>query len=301
MAMSEKIKTRRVVILIICTVIFIRAFFWSLYAFQNDLLQRTSGNTFGVDQKVPNRMEVQILFLSADLNKDDLFVRITPKPHGTFAIQESDGSESDEMSTDLTFNISVEGGKGTIPLKKNNPAPSIDGTLTVFDGRTSDYPFDKHRAELYAYFVNPKTGQRDIPIEVVFSGTLAGYNIDTQAIQGYDSPNKVGVNISISRTIVTKAFSMFILTLMWVVSLIVLFIALSVLFQNRPIETTLFSFMGTIIFALPAIRNLQPGIPPVGTLTDFLSFFWAEILVVISVGIMFYCWQTRYKSKSQES
>ncbi|NKB17610.1 MAG: DUF4436 family protein [Pseudanabaena sp. CRU_2_10] len=56
--------------------------------------------------------------------------------------------------------------------------------------------------------------------------------------------------------------------------------------------------MGALLFALPAVRNIQPGIPPVGTLTDFLSFFWAEALIATAVVIMFYCWFTRYQPKN---
>ena len=45
-----------------------------------------------------------------------------------------------------------------------------------------------------------------------------------------------------------------------------------------------------LIFALPTIRNCQPGIPPIGTVTDIGCFFWVE-LIAISTAILLLCGQ----------
>jgi hypothetical protein len=292
MATSQAIKTRRIVVGIVCIVLFFSAFFAALYAYKNDLTQRSSGYSFGVDEKEPNRMSIPINFLAVDPIKGDLSIRVMPIPHGSFAI-----ADTSLMSADLTFNISIEGSKGEVALKKKKAPASVDGTLSLFNGRVSDYPFDSHEAEVYLYLTNPKDEKQEIPMEVDFLGALPGYNIDTDIIKGFDSAEEIGVKIKISRSIITKAFAMFILVAMWVVPLAVLFMALAVLLQNRPVEVGMFAYMGALLFALPAVRNIQPGIPPVGALTDFLSFFWAEILVAIAQMIIFYCWLTRYKPK----
>jgi hypothetical protein len=41
-----------------------------------------------------------------------------------------------------------------------------------------------------------------------------------------------------------------------------------------------------LIFGLPALRNAQPGVPPIGAFCDFISFIWAELIVAVS-GLMF--------------
>ena len=38
-------------------------------------------------------------------------------------------------------------------------------------------------------------------------------------------------------------------------------------------------FAMALIFGLPALRNIQPYVPPVGVLGDYFSFIWAELLV----------------------
>jgi len=43
------------------------------------------------------------------------------------------------------------------------------------------------------------------------------------------------------------------------------------------------------LFAFPAVRNSQPGVPPVGTWGDFVSFFWAESMIALALGILWFC------------
>ena len=41
-----------------------------------------------------------------------------------------------------------------------------------------------------------------------------------------------------------------------------------------------------LIFALPSFRNSMPLAPPFGSLSDWISFFWAESFAVIGLFIM---------------
>jgi len=47
----------------------------------------------------------------------------------------------------------------------------------------------------------------------------------------------------------------------------------------------------SLIFGLPALRNnVQPGVPPVGVFSDYISFIWAELIVAISTVIVVWTW-----------
>jgi hypothetical protein len=37
-----------------------------------------------------------------------------------------------------------------------------------------------------------------------------------------------------------------------------------------------------LLFAFAIVRNAQPGTPPIGTYSDFISFFWAEVIIALS-------------------
>jgi len=72
---------------------------------------------------------------------------------------------------------------------------------------------------------------------------------------------------------------MFLMVLMWAISIALLWVTLSVLFRRRQMQIPLLNVFGVVLFALPTLRNVQPNAPPLGSLTDVLSFFWCESLV----------------------
>jgi hypothetical protein len=51
-----------------------------------------------------------------------------------------------------------------------------------------------------------------------------------------------------------------------------------------------------MIFALPAIRNVQPGSPPIGCTADYLGFFWALLLVTAGAMILLLNYIKMYKA-----
>jgi hypothetical protein len=44
---------------------------------------------------------------------------------------------------------------------------------------------------------------------------------------------------------------------------------------------------------LPALRNVQPGVPVVGAFGDYVSFIWSEIIVGLSAMIIIWKWLLR--------
>jgi hypothetical protein len=57
----------------------------------------------------------------------------------------------------------------------------------------------------------------------------------------------------------------------------------------------------SLIFGLPALRNIQPGVPPVGVLGDYFSFIWAELFVAASAIIMMWTWLLRSNKSKKTS
>jgi hypothetical protein len=55
-----------------------------------------------------------------------------------------------------------------------------------------------------------------------------------------------------------------------------------------------------LIFGLPALRNVQPNVPGMGVLSDYMSFIWAECMVSISAIMLAWIWVIRSR-RSRES
>lgn len=291
---TRKLLIKRIIITLIFLALFIGAFSGALYFYQNDRTQRSANLTFG-DEKEPNRMEVTVTLLGVDPVKGELNFRFASLPEGTYAAKE------ERLSKDLKFFTGIESGKAEVTLEKNRIPDPVTGTISLASGKVSDYPFDAHSSNLYLFFSNPKDEQEEIPMLVHFHGAITGYNIDADYIPKTEfesSDSYIGLRINVSRSVITKSFAIFIMIAMWMIGLVVFVMVMVMVWQPRPIEFGMFTLNAAMLFALPAVRNLQPNVPPPGSLSDFLSFFWAESLVAISLPILFFTWLTRYKKPS---
>jgi hypothetical protein len=287
---SRKLLIKRILIIVIFVALFIGSFAGSLYFYQRDRTQRSADQSFG-DEKAPNRIDVAISLLGVDPIKGELNLRFAPSPEGKFA---KDG----RLTQDLKFFTGIESGKSEVTLEKNRIPETVNGSISLYGGRVSDYPFDVHNSDFYLFFTNPKDETQDIPMHVNFYGAVSGFNIDVDYIPKAEfesSDEYMGIRVRVSRSVIIKAFSIFLMLAMWLIGLVVFTLTLVVVFQPRPIEFGMYTLIAGMLFALPAVRNLQPGVPPLGSLTDFLSFFWAESLVALAMPILFFCWLTRYK------
>jgi Domain of unknown function (DUF4436) len=56
-----------------------------------------------------------------------------------------------------------------------------------------------------------------------------------------------------------------------------------------------------LIFGLPALRNIQPGVPGVGVLSDYISFIWAEFIVSTSAIALAWTWIIRSRRKEGQA
>jgi len=290
---SRKLLVKRIIIMLLFLTLFIGAFSGALYFYQNDRTQRSADLIFG-DDKEPNRLDVEISLLGVDPIKSDINLRFVPIPQGSYA-------KDARLTKDLKFFTGIESGKAEVTLEKNRIPDAVTGSLSIAKGRVSDYPFDVHSSDFYLFFTNPKDEKEEIPMTVGFYGAISGYNIDVDYIPKAEfesSDSYIGLRVTVSRSVITKSFSIFLMVAMWLIGLVIFTMTMIVVWQPRPIEFGMFTLIAGMLFALPAVRNLQPNVPPLGGLSDFLSFFWAESLVAISMPILFFTWLTRYKKPS---
>jgi hypothetical protein len=68
--------------------------------------------------------------------------------------------------------------------------------------------------------------------------------------------------------------------------------------NGSPVDLVPLSISISLIFGLPAPRNPQPGVPPVGAFGDYISFIWAEIIVGVSAIIIIWTWLLRSHKSS---
>jgi hypothetical protein len=188
------------------------------------------------------------------------------------------------LSRDLDLYVSSATGKNVHEFKKGKRMNPVEAVVEIYEGEPMDYPFDSHTAEL-SFFFEPgagkggeATGAEAIPVAVELRGSVAGLRLDTEYAKE-NTPDHAVIEIGIQRASTAVFFSVFIMIAMWALVIGVLFLVFRVFAGHRKIEISMFSFLGALLFAFPALRNSQPGTPPIGTMSDFIAFFWAEVII----------------------
>lgn len=266
--------------------------------------------------KSPNFIEVVAKVLSIDPIKGDVSVRLEFAPHGN--LSKEDGT----LARNIKFDVNSSNGKQEVSFEKGKRMTPTEAVLNMYDGSVTDYPFDRHKSELIFYFVakpdkpaeKPKSAEEnppgetkpeteapdtedvEVPFTLDFSPTMAGYNIELAKSKDSDD-TFVDAEMSISRSSMVKFFSVFVILLMWGVSLAVLALVFTTIIGGRKVEIAMFSFIATLLFAFVAVRNSQPAVPPIGTMSDYLSFFWAEVILALCLLVIVFTWVLRPAAK----
>lgn len=287
--MEEPKKSKKgLVIGLILLLVLAAAYVFVLCAFKNEGDNRAA--VLAPNEKLGNdRIEAYARIVSADPVKGDLSVRLTFTPHGS--LLSADGVT---LSRDLLLDVSSAAGKHAYEFKKGKRMDPVEAIVEIYDGEPMEYPFDKHEAQLSFYFEPAGASEADksVPVAVQLYGSVSGLKIDAEYAKE-NADDHVVVDLSLCRAPTAIFFSVFIMAAMWSLTLGVVFLVFRVLAGHRKIEISMFSFLGALLFAFPALRNSQPGTPPIGTLSDFLAFFWAEVLIALSLLAVVLTWLIR--------
>jgi hypothetical protein len=281
------------IVILLLLLIFAGAYIFVLSAYKSEGANRAAELTADTQKAGENRIDVTGRIVTADVIKGDVVVRLEFTPKGSFL--SPDGAT---LARDLDLYVASATGKNVHEFKKGKRMSPIEAVVEIYEGEPMDYPFDTHAAEL-TFFFEPAAakggetgGNETIPVAVELRGSVAGLRIDTEYAKE-NTPDHTVIDITVGRATTAVFFSVFIMIAMWALTFGVVFLVYRVFAGHRKIEISMFSFLGALLFAFPALRNSQPGTPPIGTLSDFIAFFWAEVIIALCLLSVVICWLVR--------
>ena len=328
--MSEKVKARDVVITIAVIVVLAIGLVMVLRIYKNEGELR-SASISDTGEKDPNHIEVAVKLMSIDPNKGDVVARMEFEPKGIYIAndgltlardvkllvngatgkQEIDFPKGKRMNPmEVTVNMH-EGLVTDYPFDKHKaylemyflpgkeekkstdtaakpaqaaatPTPAPE-TPPAGDEGTTEQP---KKAEV------EEEADDEISIGVDFEASISGFKIEAAKAKE-STDDYVGIDMTIARASTTKFFSFFVMAMMWGLTIAVLLLTLSCVLRGRKVELAMFSFTAALLFAFAAVRNAQPGTPPIGTYSDFISFFWAEVIIALCLIALVFTWLLR--------
>ncbi|HTV04168.1 MAG TPA: DUF4436 family protein [Acidobacteriaceae bacterium] len=141
---------------------------------------------------------------------------------------------------------------------------------------------------------------RQVPISISVSASTPGMKYTGEVIRSNDIPATC-VRLDLKRPYNLVNASITVMCLMMGIALSIVAMALTaIVSRGEKLDVLPLSLSIGLIFGLPALRNIQPGVPPVGVLGDYFSFVWAEIFVAAAAIIMALTWVFN-KKKSPDS
>jgi len=270
----------------------------------------------------PNRVDDGIVVdgtvTTVDLTKNVMTLRITVDPVGSF-----DPNDSNVPSQPITMYYTGVDGTKKVTFEAGKPIGATDLTLSLQEADDpivpqvaspiqGSYPWDTYLAQVHLLFLTPKAAAPSagattasgaasgsgasapadavqdalVPANLVIYKTVPAFSV-VEAKQRITPEGVINVSLEVSRAGTAKFFSLLVTVIMWALAVGVLLITVSVAKRRRKLETAQISMMAVILFAMPAaLRSFQPGIPPPGVLSDFYGFFWADIVVALSLVTM---------------
>lgn len=290
---GKKITTKEILVLLSGVIIAVVLFYVMMGLFRNEITKEPYVN-FDQNEADSNHIELTLQITNIDPVKGDVQIRVNPEPVGSFS------EDSVTLSKDITIYTNSNSGKNEFIFKKGSRINPFEVTVDMYDGYLMEYPYDKHKAFISLYIVTPEkdsSGQienMEVPIvkETNFLASIQGYRVST-ANEIESSGGYTGLEIYLERTSAVKMFSQFIMILFWLITISIALVVFSIVFRNRKVEYSMFAFLSAMLFAMPALRGVQPFVPTIGCLSDYAAFFWAEGVIAASLLIMVFTWLKR--------
>ncbi len=266
---------------------------------------------------------INVRVMSIDTAQRLLHERIRLIPMGRFAIDKT------TPATDLKLLINSASGKQAVVFPKGERIVPIEFT-SLLSGNQNRYPFDRYTTDIELVVTAPAqkiaepvpednldentdplattliVGASDldrsetIPIKENFIASISGVKFDGTVTQN-DTYKLMHTTIAMRRANNVITVSVMIMVIMFVLAISVVGMVLHVNASPGEMNLLPLSLCVTLIFGLPALRNIQPGVPAVGILSDSMSFIWAEMMVSISAIALAWTWIVRSRRDKEVS
>jgi hypothetical protein len=177
----------------------------------------------------------------------------------------------------------------TQPLSSNIPAGSgAPGGAGVPETTEGEVSHGDHLA-VGATALRQST---TVPLTIALSASTPGIKFSGN-VSRENSLEVTGIDLQIRRADNVIAVSILLMMLMIGLAMSLLGMVFKAMTFGSKVDLVPLSIAISLIFGFPALRNVQPGVPPVGAFGDFLSFIWAEIIVGTSAIILIWTWLLR--------
>jgi Domain of unknown function (DUF4436) len=223
----------------------------------------------------PNRIDVAATILRVDPSTRQAQVRVQMTAEGTLADRDVPGVPA--KTIDL-FTTSASRAMLTYPAA----TPPAEQTINVplASGWPTDYPQDRYTLTL-GFSARGGDGQA-VPVDVNVGSFDSLFELYAPEAADAEASATV-LNLTARHTRGGWLLAWFLMIAAWALAIVVAGAAWFLITERRGLVWPGFGWMAATLFALVSLRNAAPGSPPIGSLIDYMAFFWAELIVAASL------------------
>ena len=220
--------------------------------------------------------------IGVDPSADAMTIRLEFAPLGPYA------RDDILLSRGVNVFISTAKGRSVIHFPAGSVMSPTEAVVSLTGGELLDYPFDSYKSALVVFAGDER--RRPVPVSMEVSTGFNGFRVNTtqSAYRGQAFPR-----FELRRATSTIFFAIFIMVIFWLTALAAFGLAVMLAERRRKFEAGFTGFLAALLFAFPTVRNNLPGSPPIGSLNDFLAFFWTEGIVALALILVLVTWLVR--------
>ncbi|MBV9240614.1 MAG: DUF4436 family protein [Acidobacteria bacterium] len=242
-------------------------------------------------QKAADRLDITAGIIAVDLQKETVELRLDLVPHGNLAMPDGRLARALVLRTTGISGDAIELPAGQRPVAR-------DVVFDLHSGEVTDYPFDSHHSliEFEATAADDKDAG-PVAAEIDFYAYHHGLDITLEPIER-DSAGYIGFDATIQRSRLVKSVAIFCMLVMWGLALSSALVLWSAISHGREMDSGHLALLSGLIIALYFFRAGLPDTPAtIGTLSDYLAFFWAEAIVSLVTIVYTWLWFKRGKDR----
>ncbi|MGB8324072.1 MAG: DUF4436 family protein [Candidatus Acidiferrum sp.] len=183
----------------------------------------------------------------------------------------------------------------TVWLLMTTPAANAKANLSE---TPEDHPQETLSTESLAIGASTFQKNLSLPLSLVLSAAIPGIKFDGNVSRN-ENRQLTAIHLKMRRADNLIAVSMLINAMMSALAISVLALVLRNSVGTGEFGLVPLPVAVALIFGLPALRNVQPGVPPVGAFSDYVTFIWAELIVAVSAVITVWNRLLRPQSKPE--
>ncbi len=247
---------------------------------------RIAIESVGATDSTPDRIDALLLVRDVDTARQEAKFRLYLEPIGRFA--DSQG----RFAQTIQIDSSNESSGGVLVAEKGTTSLITEFISTFQQGDEVAFPFDRYQSTIWLTATSDE-GDR-VPMRVRFEAADSAFrygvtdsSAETAATKS-EASFEPTIDLVVERSGLTKTVATVIIILMWAIAIAVAAVTwLAVARQEwRQRSFEILAWHAALLFALIQLRGTTPGIPGFGTLFDFVGFFWAELVVAISLCVV---------------